>query len=45
LVTKFSNLNLEEVSPSKVDKATNVREILRIDKEGTVTKTEVRLSN
>ncbi len=42
---EFSNLNLEQPSPSKVDKATNVREILRVDKEGVVSRTEVRLSN
>ena len=42
---EFSNLNLEQPSPSKVDKATNVREILRVDKEGAVSRTEVRLSN
>lgn len=41
----FSNLKIEEQTPTKVDKATNVREILRVDKEGLVTKTEVRLSN
>ena len=38
-------MNLEDASPAKFDKATNVREILRVDKEGAVTKTEVRLSN
>jgi len=38
-------MNLKDESPTKVDKATNVREILRVDKERAVTKTEVRLSN
>jgi hypothetical protein len=44
LVEEFAKLNLEQESPPKVDKATNVREILKVDKEGTVSRTEVRLS-
>lgn len=32
-------------SPSKVDKTTQVREILKVDKEGNLSRTEVRLSN
>lgn len=45
----FSNLKLEEnkanATPSKVDKSTNVREIVHVDKEGTVSRSEVRLSD